>query len=457
MGGLAAALRLTRRGRPVRVLEARPGAGGLASSLEAEGMRFDGGPYILLDRPGLDWAFAALGLALDEHVALQRIDDVYEVAYPDGTRVRFFADLERTAAGFDQQWPGSGRRYAGFVRKVAAVHARLRPLLFVSSPGARDVWRIGAWRDARFLVRSLQSVLAQAALPRPVSEAVTVWTHVAGQRVDQAPSFLAFLPALIHGIGAFYPAEGMGRVPEALCTALSAAGVAIEHGVAVRTIVTRGERVEGVETGSGFVAARAVVSNVGLATYLDLLKPPIPPVRARLEQLPLQSPGVCAYLRVRGPRRPPYLRFHLDADGENCRLFVPTGLPDGGDTSAAWPARLIAPANHRDMEKRGAIGQHERLSRLLAETWWRDSIEAVDVLATRIPDEWGREFHLPRNAMNPVMTARLARAGRLAHRSPYVRGLYLAGSATHPGQWVSFCAISGVLAADRVLEDLGCS
>jgi phytoene dehydrogenase-like protein len=56
--------------------------------------------------------------------------------------------------------------------------------------------------------------------------------------------------------------------------------------------------------------------------------------------------------------------------------------------------------------------------------------------------------------MNPVMTARLMRIGRLAHRSPYVERLYLSGSATHPGQWVSFCTISGVLAADRVLEDL---
>jgi len=57
--------------------------------------------------------------------------------------------------------------------------------------------------------------------------------------------------------------------------------------------------------------------------------------------------------------------------------------------------------------------------------------------------------------MNPVMTARFMRAGRIAHRSPWVRGLYLAGSATHPGQWVSFCAISGILAADRVREDFG--
>jgi phytoene dehydrogenase-like protein len=55
--------------------------------------------------------------------------------------------------------------------------------------------------------------------------------------------------------------------------------------------------------------------------------------------------------------------------------------------------------------------------------------------------------------MNPVMTARFMRAGRLAHRSPFLRGLYLAGSSTHPGQWISFCAISGILAANCLIED----
>ena len=55
--------------------------------------------------------------------------------------------------------------------------------------------------------------------------------------------------------------------------------------------------------------------------------------------------------------------------------------------------------------------------------------------------------------MNPVMTARFMRAGRLAHRSPHARGLYLAGSSTHPGQWVSFCAVSGILAADLLHAD----
>ena len=53
-----------------------------------------------------------------------------------------------------------------------------------------------------------------------------------------------------------------------------------------------------------------------------------------------------------------------------------------------------------------------------------------------------------------VMTAAFMRAGRVAHRCSWVRRLYCAGSSTHPGQWVSFCAISGILAADCLRADL---
>ena len=37
----------------------------------------------------------------------------------------------------------------------------------------------------------------------------------------------------------------------------------------------------------------------GIGTYLDLLESPPPALRTRLERLPLQSPGVAAYLAVK--------------------------------------------------------------------------------------------------------------------------------------------------------------
>src|SRR5262245_53615879 len=110
VGGLTASIRLARLGYRVIVAEARRRPGGLASGFTVEGFAFDAGPYILLDRPGLEWAFRAVGLELEEHVALRRIEDVYEVESPSA-RVRFHADLDETAAGLEAVWPGSGRRY----------------------------------------------------------------------------------------------------------------------------------------------------------------------------------------------------------------------------------------------------------------------------------------------------------------------------------------------------------
>jgi phytoene dehydrogenase-like protein len=447
VGGLAAALRLAQAGLSVRVLEARAEPGGLASQVEAHGLRFDGGPYVLLDRPGLDWAFAALGIDLSARLPLRRLLEVYEVASP-GQVVRVQADLEATAAGFERISAGAGDRYRRLVEWGRGAYARLTPALFASRPGPRVL--LGAWRELPLLLSSLSRVLARTGLPPSILDALAIWTHVAGQDRARAPAFMALLPALIHGPGAFYPEHGFASIPGTLFDECRRAGVEVALRASVRAIRSAKGRIVGVETEAGLAEADAVVSDVGVATYLELLAPAPAAWQGRLARLPLQSPGVCAYLAVRGTPRPPYLRFRLDQDG--CRVLVaPRVVVPGPDP---WPARLIAPLDHGLAARLGRAGQEERLDSLLEETWWRDGLDGVKVVARRVPATWGSEFRLHRDAMNPVMTARLMRKGRLAHRSPFARGLYLCGSATHPGQWVSFCAVSGVLAADLVRRDL---
>src|SRR4051794_4579069 len=89
MGGLTAAIYLARAGFTVRVLEARASAGGLASRLSLDGLTYDAGPYVLLDKPGLDWSFSQLGMSTDEQLRLQQIESMYEVSSSEGI-IRFF-------------------------------------------------------------------------------------------------------------------------------------------------------------------------------------------------------------------------------------------------------------------------------------------------------------------------------------------------------------------------------
>jgi len=457
MGGLTAAIRLAQQGLKVRVIEARAASGGLASGFEKDGFVFDAGPYILLDRPGLDWAFHALGLDLAEHVTLRQVEDVYQVRLSEDVTVRFHADRKRTAEGMEQIWPGSGKQYERFVAEMEAIHNRLSPLLHISRPRPTDLLRSRSLMYIPFLLRSLGSVLTRTNLPEPVIESIAIWTHIAGQRIDEAPSPMAFVPALIHGVGAFYPVGGVAMIPLTLTEVANKAGVEFQYGTKVRAIVCEQGRVRGVETEHGeFVAAEAVVSNHnGVGTYIEMLQETPERAREKLSRLSLQSPGACAYLAIRGKLKPPYLRFQVPGNGELCRLFVTPGVVAPELENNGWfPARLIAPMRHDVAERLRVKGQRDYLDQLLAESWWRDEVEEFRVLATRVPAEWGAQYNLYQDSMNPVMTAGFMRAGRLAHKSPYMRGLYLAGSSTHPGQWVSFCAISGVLAANDLLQDV---
>ena len=462
MGGLTAAIRLAHRGCRVTVLEARSQPGGLAANVVFDGFRFDAGPYVLLDRPGLEWAFRQLSLELTDQISLNRIADVYRIDAEHGPSVSVFDSLDRTADEIDRCWPGSGHRYRTFIAQMQSTYARLQPLQWVSRPTLGKLLTTGAWRDIPFLFRSLRSVLASAQLPDPVVEALGIWTHVAGQTSANAPSPLAMVPAAIHSMGAYYPTGGIGTIPEVLFETAKELGVTFRFETRVDRIRCNAGAATGVEiAGDDFHPADAVISNIGLATYLKLLTndavSSIPAgFRNAFETLPLQSPGVCLYLAVKGPIDPPYLKFRLRDEPDGCRLLVTPGVFQPSPAQDGWhPARLIAPMQHHRAESGGETAQRAFLNKVLEEDWWRQQFDNVRILATRIPLEWGSTFHLFHNSMNPVMTAKFMRAGRLAHRSPWIRGLYLTGSATHPGQWVSFCAVSGILSANELMKDLG--
>lgn len=439
VGGLSASIALVQRGIDVTLCEAKESFGGLASALVADGIRFDGGPYILLDPTGLEHAFGQLGISIDA-LGLRRVEDVYEVERADAAPIRIRSSLEETVEGLERDWPGQGVLYRAFVSEMTAIHHALEPLQRRARPSAMGLVKSGALLHAPFLLRSLRSVLAR--FEPAVADAIGIWTHVAGQTLDAAPSPLALVPAMIHGPGCFVPARGVAAIPEAVEARAREIGVTLRASSPVSKVVVENGRTCGVLLASGErLDADFVVSDAsGVATLLDLAPAP-PRVRTRVAALPLQSPGVAAY-GLAETSSEPYLRFWLAPESTNapCRLIV-----NGSDMRT----RIVAPLAHPVAESLDENRQNDLLDGILAEPWVQMRATNFRELARLVPRTWGRRHVLHRDSMNPVMTSRFMRQGRLPHRVDVPEGLFLVGSSTHPGQWVSFCLISGLLGAEE--------
>ena len=452
VGGLVAATRLAILGHEVQIFESRNEAGGLASGFDAEGLSFDGGPYILLDRPGLEWALERVGLDVSS-LQLIRAENLYEVRR-ESDSVRIFLDLKHTEEEIERVWPGAGRGYTRFVERMDSIRTRLTPLLRVSRPNVWELARRGSLHVAPFLIPSLASVLKEARLPGTVVDAIAIWTHIAGQPLESSPSVMAFIPALLHRVGAFLPAGGMRLIAPFLAAHAVRSGVEIRYRTPVRRVRSENGRVTGVVLNDGsIVACEAAVSNYhGIGTYDEMVDVP-DKVRTRLRKQPLQSPGMCAYMSAGGEPGTSYLSFRLDANNRARLRVSPAAVDPQSRSGSRFPVRVITPMQHEEAMRTGEEGQVAELQQMMNEVWWREGLSDPQIVASRTVRGWGEVMNLYRDSMNPAMTRSLMLRGRLAHRSPWVRGLYLAGASTHPGQWVSFCAISGVLAAEALHED----
>jgi len=448
VGGMLAALRSRRLGAQVTLVEARPQLGGLASPLTIGDTVFDGGPYILLDRVRLAWALAQVGIDIDA-IDMVELDPAYRMRRSGGVDVRIQSDLDQTIRSIEAAQPGSGQSYRRFADRAAKALEQLAPML-VRPHHLREPFATGAWRAGMWAALSLNQVLRRHGIDGAAADAIRIWTYIAGGDPARAPGPLALVPALIHRDGAARPAGGIHQVISLIAGCLEPAGVRVITSTPVTAISHDRAGVKGVVTNDGTaIDADIVISDIGGAAALLDLVDVEPPWRLRMRLAgPLQSPGISAYLKVRGSPSSE-INFEVSGSPKQATAFI-AGPPTTSESS--WRAsRIIAPLSHERARALGADGQQRLLDQMIDATWWQDEVTNVEVVGTRLVGDWGREFRLRDDAMNLIMARRQLLRGRLPHCIKHIPGLFLAGSWTHPGQWISFCSVSGVLAADQAL------
>ena len=280
VAGLAAAIRLARKGCSVDVFEAADAPGGKLSEFRLGGYRFDAGPS-LFTRPDLvEELFREAGVAVTGRFAYHRLDEANRYFWDDGTRVTGWCDAQRFAAEVERKLGVPRERTRAHLQRATDLLGTTgRTFLEHSLHRPKELLRGGFLRALAGvrpaeLMGSLHAVNRAAVGDGKASQLFDRFATYNGSDPYRTPGLMRMIPGLEHGQGAFLPVGGMHAITRALHLLAVDLGVRFHFRAPVeRILLDRDQRrVRGVRVNGHDHLVDVVVSNMDVVpTYRQLL------------------------------------------------------------------------------------------------------------------------------------------------------------------------------------------
>ncbi|MFN0045325.1 MAG: phytoene desaturase, partial [Sphingorhabdus sp.] len=273
-GGLALAIRLQSAGIATTIIEARDKPGGRGYYWEKDGFTFDGGPTVITDPPCLEELWALSGHKMADDIELMPVFPFYRLNWADGTNFDYSNDSVGLKAEIEKLDPDDVEGYRKFLEYSKGVfkegYQKLGSVAFLDFASmikaAPALMKYQAWR-------SVYSIVSSYVKNEKLREALSFHTLLVGGN----PMSTSAIYALIHTIekegGVWFAKGGTNRLVAAMVTHFERLGGTVRLGDAVAEIETRGDKVTGVRTKSGWRMDCDVAASNGdlMHTYKDLL------------------------------------------------------------------------------------------------------------------------------------------------------------------------------------------
>ncbi len=481
MGGLACAIDLAAAGYDVTVVERAERPGGKMREIEVGGAPIDAGPTVFTMRWVFDALFDAAGSSLTRHITLKPLDVLARHAWSDTERLDLYANVDRSAdaigdfagaaeaAGY-RAFNAEARRIFETLRNSFLTRQKTGPLGLSRNIGLANVPALFGLRPFDTLWTALADHFADLRLRQLFGRYATY----CGSSPFDAPATLMLI-AHVEQDGVWAVEGGMQRLADALETLARSLGVRFRYGAHVARVTLAGGRASGVTlaTGEQLIASAVVMNSDNAAIAAGAFGADVARAASASRRSERSLSAVTWALRARVedfPLTRHNVFFSNEYRAEFDDIFRHGRLPRA--------ATVYVCAQDRD-DRGGRIADAERLLILVnapadsdraslsegalskCETQVFDHLKRCGLIVDRAPEatklttprDFGALFPATGGALYGRATHGWAAAFQKPGATTSIPGLYQAGGGAHPGAGVPMAALSGRLAAARLMRD----
>jgi phytoene desaturase len=477
IAGIATAIRLAVKGHQVEVFETSDRAGGKLSEIRLESFRFDAGPSLFTMPQYVDELFQLAGKDPKKYFQYEKLDNICNYFYEDGTRIHAFADPNLFSEEIANKTNDSASSVLDFLKKSAEIYEITNPVFLQRSlHKLRSYLNFGTLKSLfRFpKIDAFRSMnLANEARFKD-SKTVRLFNRYAtynGSNPYEAPATLNIIPHFEQHFGAFFPVGGMYAIVTSLTKLAIDLGVKFYFNSYVDTIQIENNKVRGVSCGGQIYHADMIISNMDVwYTYTLLLKDFKVP--ARLKNQERSSSALIFYwgINERFPNMDLHNIFFTEDYQEEFKqiweektissdptIYVhissKNNQQDAPEGSENWFTMINVPSNTgQDWDELIRISRKniiDKLSRNLGKDI-SQLITCEFVLDPRGIDK--KTFSYQGSLYGSSSNSQFSAFLRHANFSSAIKDLYFAGGSVHPGGGIPLALLSAKIVDGLIKE-----
>jgi phytoene desaturase len=279
IGGIAASIRLARKGYSVKVFEASEHPGGKLSEFKMGEYRFDRGPSLFTLPKYVEELFELCNEKMSDHFSYSELPILCNYFYPDGFHFQAKGNKEENIKAIVQAFDEDEEKVRAFFSKAEFIYNTTAPLFLERPLKLSKLYKTEAFWKGIARIRKLPlSGTYTVQLKKYFKNPKTIqyfqrYATYNGSSPYKTPALMQLLPHVEQGIGAFIPDKGMHDITLQLYELAKRQNVEFIFNSVVDEIIVKEKRAAGIRYNDIQIEkANLVVSNMDIyPTYKKLL------------------------------------------------------------------------------------------------------------------------------------------------------------------------------------------